>query len=110
MEGDGRVKYFVDSKNRVFTYDSIEQMEKFNPGLIEISEAEKEELLKPTAEQLNAQRISEIKARFSEIDSESIRPLRAISAGTATEYDTTKLNTLEAERATLAAELVALNG
>ena len=64
----------------------------------------------PTQDEINNKRIAEIKARLLEIDSESIRPLRAITAGTANEFDTNKINALEAERASLASELVALNG
>ena len=52
-------------------------------------------------------RIAEIKTRLLEIDSESIRPLRAVAAGTATEFDTNKLTALETERAALVVELVA---
>jgi hypothetical protein len=55
-------------------------------------------------------RIKEIKARLIEIDSESIRPLRAIAAGTAVQFDTDKLTALETERKALVDEMVALNG
>lgn len=63
-----------------------------------------------TQQEINAQRIAEIKTRLSQIDSESIRPLRAIAAGTASQFDTDKLTALETERGELVAELVALNG
>ena len=49
-------------------------------------------------------RISEIDTRLLEIDSLSIRPLRAIQSGTATQFDTDKLAALDEEAATLRAE------
>lgn len=54
------------------------------------------------------QKIAEIKARLSVIDSESVRPLRAVANGEATKYDTEKLAALDAEAAQLRAELAAL--
>lgn len=102
--------YFKDLKNNIFAFSSSLEMEKFKPGLVEISEAEKDELLKPTAEQLTEQRKAEIKARLVEIDNESIRPLRAIASNTAVKFDNDKLNSLEAERVDLTNELVTLNG
>lgn len=101
--------YFKDLKNNIFAFNSLLEMEKFKPGLIEISDTEKEELLKPTAEQLTEQRLSDIKARLIQIDNESIRPLRAVAAGTSLQFDTDKLAALENERAALASELVTLN-
>lgn len=53
----------------------------------------------------NALRVDEIKIRLSEIDNESIRPLRAVTAGTADEYDNQKLNELETEAEELREEL-----
>ena len=56
----------------------------------------------------NAVRRTEILARLSEIDSESIRPLRAVAAKTATDFDTEKLAALESEAAELREELKGL--
>lgn len=53
----------------------------------------------------NERRVQEIKQRLSEIDTESIRPLRATVDGSATEFDTQKLATLEAEAKLLREEL-----
>ena len=53
----------------------------------------------------NERRVQEIKQRLSEIDTESVRPLRATVDGSATEFDTQKLATLEAEAQNLRAEL-----
>ena len=53
----------------------------------------------------NERRVQEIKQRLSEIDTESIRPLRATVDGSATEFDTQKLATLEAEAQALRDEL-----
>ena len=56
----------------------------------------------------NERRVQEIKQRLSEIDTESIRPLRATVDGSATEFDTQKLATLEAEARGLRTELKSL--
>ncbi|MBO6103278.1 MAG: hypothetical protein J6P03_08520 [Opitutales bacterium] len=55
----------------------------------------------PTPEEIAAQAAAEKQARFAAIDAASVRPLRAIAAGTATEYDREKLAALEAEAAEL---------
>lgn len=51
------------------------------------------------------QRKSEILKRLAEIDQESLRPLRAYNQGTATDYDTNKLVSLENEAVALREEL-----
>ena len=58
-----------------------------------------------TPEQIKQARIAEIKARLSAIDIDAIRPLRAIATGTATQFDTDKLASLDAEADALRAEL-----
>ncbi len=55
-----------------------------------------------------AVRTAEIKARLTEIDFESIRPLRAKAAGNPSEKELTKLSALEAEAVTLREELETL--
>ena len=55
-------------------------------------------------EQLDSQRIGEIGERLKEIDVESVRPLRAINAGTDTQFDRDKLADLDAEAETLRTE------
>lgn len=66
----------------------------------------------PNEEKIRARqkavRTAEIKARLSEIDFESIRPLRAKADGNSTEEDEAKLSALEAEAVTLREELEAL--
>ncbi|MDR1311090.1 MAG: hypothetical protein LBK01_04340 [Burkholderiaceae bacterium] len=62
----------------------------------------------PTSEQLAAQRREEILSRLATIDTESIRPLRAIAEGTVEDFDREKLSALDAEAATLRAELASL--
>lgn len=54
------------------------------------------------------ERKTEMLARLSAIDLESLRPLRAIAQGVATDYDSEKLATLEAEAVELRAELASL--
>ena len=56
----------------------------------------------------NERRVQEIKQRLSEIDTESIRPLRATVDGSATEFDTQKLAALEQEAMALRTELASL--
>lgn len=51
------------------------------------------------------QRITEIEQRLTELDALSLRPLRAIAAGSAEQYDHDKLAELDAESETLRAEL-----
>lgn len=53
-------------------------------------------------------RNGEIRSRLSRIDTESVRPLRAVYANTATDYDRTKLAALDAEAELLRAELETL--
>lgn len=62
----------------------------------------------PTPDELASQRRAEIIARFTQIDVDSIRPLRAIAQGEATEADKEKLAALDAEAEELRAELAAL--
>ena len=56
------------------------------------------------AQEAKRVRIGEIDARLLEIDTLSIRPLRAIQSGNATSFDTNKLATLDAETAALRTE------
>lgn len=51
------------------------------------------------------QRTKEIETRLSELDLLSLRPLRAIEAGSATQYDHDKLVDLDAESEALRTEL-----
>ena len=62
----------------------------------------------PTPEQLNQQRISEIKSELSRLDLDSVRPLRAINAGTDTAGDRDKLAGLDSKAEKLRQELEAL--
>lgn len=74
-------------------------------GWHERTDAEVEEIRK--AEQKSA-RISELYARLDELDAKAVRPLRAITSGTATEYDHTKLAELETEAEEIRRELAEL--
>jgi hypothetical protein len=57
----------------------------------------------------NSQRIREINARLTQIDIESVRPLRAKLAATAVAADEAKLVALETEASALRAELRSLS-
>ena len=56
----------------------------------------------------NERRVQEIKQRLSEIDTESIRPLRATMDGSASGFDTLKLAALEQEATALREEMKSL--
>lgn len=55
-------------------------------------------------------RKAEIKSRLAQIDIDTLRPLRAVVAGVATQYDHGKLAALESEAAVLRVELVGMEG
>lgn len=99
---------FKNDLGNVFAFETIEQKNKFKPDLVEISEDEAQKLTQTTVEQFAEARKNEIKARLSSIDSATVRPLRAIAAGVAVEFDNKKLSDLEAEGAALIEELKAL--
>ena len=61
-----------------------------------------------TADERRKDEAQAIKARLRDIDSESVRPLRAIASGTQTATDTEKLAALDEEAASLRGELAAL--
>ena len=62
----------------------------------------------PSAAEVAATRAAQITARLDRIDTESVRPLRAIYNGTATTSDTDKLLSLETEAGALRADLASL--
>lgn len=62
----------------------------------------------PTEEELKAERILRLKGQLSAIDQASVRPLRAISDGTATSEDHSILQALEREAQKLREELATL--
>ena len=61
-------------------------------------------------DELNQQRVEEIKRQLEELDNQTNRPLRAILVGTSTDEDTDKLREIEAQAAILRAELAELEG
>lgn len=67
----------------------------------EVSAAEALDLTAPAE---GAARLSEIDERLAELDLASVRPLRALLAGVATDEDKAQLAAIEAEAATLRAE------
>lgn len=83
-----------------FSWHSVEIQSAIDAGLVIEPWKTDAEL----AQEAKQSRIAEIDARLLEIDSLSIRPLRAIQSGTATEFDTNKLATLDEEAAALRAE------
>jgi hypothetical protein len=76
--------------------------------LIDAADAETWWAANQSAAELAEQRKAEILARLAEIDAASVRPLRAIAEGNATDFDRQKLASLDGEAATLRAELAGL--
>lgn len=70
--------------------------------------AEEIAAIEDAAQKLPSQRIDEIKERLAQIDIDSVRPLRAIAAGSHTQFDSDKLASLDSEAAALRAELASL--
>jgi len=98
------MNYYKDATGIVYAYER----DALKPGLEAISEQEAIELAAPsppTPEELAARRGAEIKARLTELDLASIRPLRAIADGVATADDRARLAEYEAEAAGLREEL-----
>ncbi|KAF0225917.1 MAG: hypothetical protein FD176_72 [Rhodospirillaceae bacterium] len=60
------------------------------------------------AGQARANQLAAIDSRLTAIDVEAIRPLRAMAAGTASQFDTDKLAALEAEAMALRGQRAAL--
>ena len=58
-----------------------------------------------TAETIELEKIAEIKSRLTQIDFETMRPLRAIQNGTGSSDDEAKINSLENEAEELRTEL-----
>jgi hypothetical protein len=78
-----------------------------NPGKVEMEQPPPPPA-PPSPEELAQARIAAIKAELEEIDRQSIRPLRAIAKGVATDEDTDKLAELEGRAEGLRAELAEL--
>lgn len=102
------MKFYKDDKNQVHAFDDKQVLNGLADGLTPITEYEKKQLLAPTAEQMKAEQAATIKARLSEIDSESLRPLRAIQQGNATQSDNDKLTALDTEAVQLRSQLAGL--
>ena len=84
----------------IYTADSLPDEDKLALGLI---------TQKDINDKVKQNRIAEIKGLLSNIDTQTVRPLRAKIAGTATTTDEDKLSELEAEAVRLRDELKILN-
>jgi len=101
-------KYYKDNDNNVYAFCADGSQDDFiKPSLIQITESDADELRKPPPLTID-QQIAEIKARLTAIDMESVRPLRSVAAGDATQYDTDKLAALASEASALREELATL--
>jgi len=85
-----------ESFGTIYTADSLPDEDKLALGLI---------TQKDIDDKIKQNRIAEIKSELSYIDYQTIRPLRAKMAGTATTIDENKLSELEAEAVKLRTEL-----
>lgn len=100
--------YFKNSKNEVYWLNENDDPAKWLTDCVEITDEEASTIRIQNAPKAN--RADEIKAELDQIDSESIRPARAIAVSMATEtvpndFDIRKLQSLEQQAAALRAEL-----
>lgn len=84
----------------------LETLEWYGPGEPPSAEAIEAELGRAG----DIARIAEINKRLRQIDAEAVRPLRAIAALEATQFDHDKIASLEAEAQSLRAERAELEG
>jgi hypothetical protein len=61
MDGVAIMKYFKDSNNNIFFFDSVEEQMQHQPDLIQITDAEKDSILAPSPAELKAEAISTLK-------------------------------------------------
>ena len=85
-----------ESFGTIYTADSLSDTDKLALGLI---------TQKDIDDKVKQNRIAEIKGLLSNIDTQTVRPLRAKIAGTATTTDENKLSELETEAYKLREEL-----
>ena len=85
-----------ESFGTIYTADSLPDEDKLVLGLI---------TQKDIDDKIKQNRIAEIKGLLSNIDTQTVRPLRAKIAGTATKEDENKLSELETEAVNLRIEL-----
>ena len=85
-----------ESFGTIYTADSLPDEDKLALGLI---------TQKDIDDKVKQNRIAEIKGLLSNIDTQTVRPLRAKIAGTVTKEDENKLSELETEAARLRDEL-----
>lgn len=110
------MRYYIDSKKEIFAFESDGSQDRLiTADMQPITDAEMEEMRKPTQEQLDAKRVSEIDSRLRQIDVESDRPLRAIEVArargeTPNQYDIDRLISLEGEAQALRDERKGLTG
>jgi hypothetical protein len=89
-----------ESYGTMYTEDSLPDEDKLSLGLITQKEID---------DKAKARRIAEIKSELLNIDSQTIRPLRAKMAGTETQADIDKLSELELQAIALREEKKALD-
>lgn len=94
------VTYWMRDKEGQIIGTTISQLDENPPA----GSYENQEDVPPTPEEVAEQRLAEIDSELAAIDAECIRPLRAIAAGVATEFDHDKLMKLDDRADDLRAE------
>jgi len=104
------MKLFRDqASGRVYAYEPDgSQDELIKPEFVALSRSEAAAHFSAHALTLDKVRRAEVLAELAAIDAASARPLRAILVGSATDEDRQRLAELDAQAATLRAELDAL--
>ena len=107
-KGEQHIEY-ADGRENVPIADYANEVAPF----VTLFEAEKQRLIELhntplTAEEEAAQRRAEVTGELAKLDSDSIRPLRALQVGTGTEEDERHLREIEERIALLRADLAGL--
>jgi hypothetical protein len=105
-QGYGPNTYHAHAEATPEAYQAADEYAKDNPDMVDHEQApDPAEMERQQAEAATESERAAILGRLAQIDTETIRPMRAALSGTATLYDTDKLAELEQEADKLRAEL-----
>ncbi|GHV57101.1 hypothetical protein FACS189460_3070 [Deltaproteobacteria bacterium] len=102
---NGRITAFADQPFAETALATDREIVRGRDGGLYFAGEEPQPTPEEEAAEAAAARRAEIQAELAAIDLASVRPLRAITEGTATDYDRNRLAELEARAAQLRAEL-----